>query len=249
MPGKIIIVTAAYGHDEVEKRGGQQGVLSIIADAGADGVEIRRELLLEQELADLTLLAEAIHQHALMCCYSAPEPLCMDDGSLNPNIPNLLAEADRLDAAWLKLSLGHFQHPESLHALPAWLSAARAKLVIENDQTECGKLAPMKHFAEAASQAHLPVTLTFDTANWLWTGEEPEHAARLLASSVSYIHVKAAAAHGGKVRAIALDEGGPRWKELLHALPASAYRGIEFPLQGADLTAITRHYVEQLREE
>ncbi|MGL4201150.1 MAG: sugar phosphate isomerase/epimerase, partial [Enterobacter roggenkampii] len=32
-------------------------------------------------------------------------------------------------------------------------------------------------------------------------------------------------------------------------LPADAPRGIEFPLEGADLTAVTRHYVNLLREE
>jgi hypothetical protein len=31
--------------------------------------------------------------------------------------------------------------------------------------------------------------------------------------------------------------------------PLPMPRGIEFPLEGADLTAVTRHYVNLLREE
>ena len=36
---------------------------------------------------------------------------------------------------------------------------------------------------------------------------------------------------------------------LLKTLPDDVPRGIEFPLEGQDLTAVTRHYVELLREE
>lgn len=249
MPGKIIVVTAAYGHQEIARRHGQAGILPIIAAAGADGVEIRRELLTPDELADLAPLTAAIAQHKLMACYSAPEPLCLEDGTLNPRLPALLAEAERLDAAWLKLSLGHFQHRDSLAALPGWLSSARAALVIENDQTPCGRLDPMQRFASVCHALQLPVTLTFDMANWLWVGEQPEPAAAALATRVSYIHVKAAVQQGECPRAVALDEAAPRWRQLLAMLPTQAHRGIEFPLQGEDLTAVTRHYVELLREE
>ena len=44
MARKIIVVTAAYGNDHVKSLGGQAAVLPFIANAGADGVEIRREL-------------------------------------------------------------------------------------------------------------------------------------------------------------------------------------------------------------
>ena len=42
MARKIIVVTAAYGNDHVKSLGGQAAVLPFIANAGADGVEIRR---------------------------------------------------------------------------------------------------------------------------------------------------------------------------------------------------------------
>ncbi|MFZ3390800.1 MULTISPECIES: sugar phosphate isomerase/epimerase family protein [Buttiauxella] len=249
MPRKIIVVTAAYGHDRIAALGGQQALLPIIAGAGADGVEIRRELLSNTQLDALPELAQQIAGHRLEACYSAPEPLFAEDGKLNPLIPSLLLEAHQLNASWLKLSLGHFRGSSQFSVLQQWLAQSNVPLVVENDQTLCGKLVPMQRFQAACKVLNLPVTLTFDMANWLWVDESPEAAARVLASSVSYIHVKAAVPHHYHYRAIALDDAEPRWLELLNNLPADAPRGIEFPLEGRDLTAVTRHYVNLLREE
>lgn len=249
MKRKIIVVTAAYGSTQVAAMGGQLATLPLIADAGADGVEIRRELLSPEERRHLSSLAFAIEAHELQACYSAPEPLCMEDGTLNPSLPALLEEATTLKSLWLKVSLGHYQQPDALETLRRWLADSGMALVVENDQTECGKLAPMRRFQADCEALRLPVTLTFDAGNWLWVGDSPEEAARHLASAVSYIHVKAAAPHGNSFRAVAPDHADERWLALLDMLPADAPRGIEFPLEGADLTAVTRHYVNLLREE
>lgn len=249
MPRTIIVVTAAYGHDRIAALGGQQALLPIIANAGADGVEIRRELLSKAQLDALPDLALQIAEHNLHSCYSAPEPVFVEDGKLNPLIPALLLEAHQLNARWLKLSLGHFRGSQQFAVLQQWLEQSNVPLVVENDQTNSGKLAPMQRFQAACNVLNLPVTLTFDMANWLWVDESPEAAARVLAPSVSYIHVKAAVPHHYHYRAIALDDAEPRWMELLNNLPADVPRGIEFPLEGRDLTAVTRHYVNLLREE
>ena len=249
MPRKIIVVTAAYGHDRIAAMGGQHALLPIIANAGADGVEIRRELFNHTQLDALPELAQQIVEHRLEACYSAPEPLFVEDGKLNSLIPSLLLEAHQLNAKWLKLSLGHFRSSQQFSLLQQWLEKTDVALVVENDQTNCGKLAPMQRFQAACNGLNLPVALTFDMANWLWVDESPEAAARVLAPSVGYIHVKAAVAHHYHYRAIALDDAEPHWMELLKSLPADVPRGIEFPLEGRDLTAITRHYVNLLREE
>jgi hypothetical protein len=108
MARKIIVVTAAYGHDRLQALGGQRAVLPVIAAAGADGVEIRRELFTPQDIDALPLLGADIAQHSLLACYSAPEALFEADGSLNPRLHALLREAKALNALWLKLSLGNF---------------------------------------------------------------------------------------------------------------------------------------------
>jgi len=244
-----MVVTAAYGADRVRQAGGQRAMLPVIAGAGADGVEIRRELFNSEELLALPALGESIELLGLLACYSAPAALFMPDGTLNPDLPRYLAEASTLNALWLKLSLGHFCDKQPLEALRTLLNESGMTLVVENDQTDCGQLAPMQRFKAACRVMTLPVTLTFDMGNWLWVGDSPEEAARHLAPAVSYIHVKAAVAHKEQFRAVAPDHTDTRWMELLNQLPADAPRGIEFPLEGSDLTAVTRHYVNLLREE
>lgn len=75
MKREIVIVTAAYGNSVVKARGGQAELLSVIADAKADGVEIRRELFTAGELDSLPALAEKIKSHGLFAVYSVPFPL------------------------------------------------------------------------------------------------------------------------------------------------------------------------------
>ncbi|WP_308561692.1 sugar phosphate isomerase/epimerase [uncultured Klebsiella sp.] len=249
MARKIIVVTAAYGNDHVKALGGQSAVLPFIAAAGADGVEIRRELFSADELNHLPSLAADIERRGLLACYSAPEALFARDGALNPQLPSLLLEAQTLNALWLKLSLGNFNHHKELEALRDILRESGMTLVVENDQTDCGQLAPMQRFKAACRINQLPITLTFDMGNWLWVGDSPEEAARHLAPAVSYIHVKAAEPHHSHFRAVPPDEAADRWLTLLDNLPADAPRGIEFPLTGQDLTAVTRRYVNLLRKD
>ena len=249
MARKIIVVTAAYGNVHVKALGGQSAVLPFIAGSGADGVEIRRELFSADELNRLAELAADIERRGLLVCYSAPEALFAADGALNPHLSDLLQEAQTLNALWLKLSLGHFTHHHGLETLRDILRESGMALVVENDQTDCGQLAPMQRFKAACRVNQLPITLTFDMGNWLWVGDSPEEAARHLAPAVSYIHVKAAEPHHSHFRAVPPDEASGRWLALLDNLPADAPRGIEFPLTGHDLTAVTRRYVNLLRED
>ena len=249
MGRKIMVVTAAYGAEQVRQAGGQRAMLPVIAGAGADGVEIRRELFNSEELLALPALGESIELLGLLACYSAPAALFMPDGTLNPDLTRYLSEASTLNALWLKVSLGHFRDAQPLDALRTLLNASGMALVVENDQTDCGQLAPMQRFQAACREMALPVTLTFDMGNWLWVGDSPELAAQKLASTVGYIHVKAAVTHRDSYRAVPPDAADPRWLALLKTLPGDVPRGIEFPLEGQDLTAVTRHYVELLRKE
>ncbi|ANS40541.1 sugar phosphate isomerase/epimerase family protein [Serratia inhibens] len=250
MKREIIVVTGAYGTDVVQQYGGQAALLPIIAGAGADGVEIRRELFSAQELESLPALAQAIEQQQLFAVYSAPEALFTPQHSLNPNLPALLAEAQLLKARQLKLSLGHYQPGFDFTELKVALEQHPIKLVVENDQTpDCGILSLLNAFFHAAEDNHLPVSMTFDMANWHWVGQDAFIAAERLARHVSYVHVKAAT-HGLRGwRAVALDDTDGSWRGLLARLPLDAPRGIEFPLQGDSLEAVTRHYVNLLRAE
>ncbi|ORM63386.1 xylose isomerase [Pantoea rodasii] len=243
---EIIVVTAAYGTQKVAELGGQAALLPLIKASGADGVEIRRELFSDNELCLLHALGNAITQHQLSASYSVPEALWLEDGALNPRLAQFLQEAEQLGAKRLKIALGHFVDLAEAQLL-AVLAASSVTVVVENDQTPDSKLAPMLNFFHRACDAALPLDMTFDMGNWQWTGEDALQAAAQLSRYVSYIHVKTAVPHGESFRAVALDESDGSWRALLSALPKDAPRGIEFPLEGADLLAVTRHYVDQLR--
>jgi len=250
MKKEIVVVMAAYGNDNVRALGGQAALLPVIADAGADGVEIRRELLTEADLTNLTGLAEKIRQKNLFTVYSVPESLFVEGGKVNPSLPKFLDEAATLGARSLKVALGYFKAGADLTPLKVTLGSHPVKLVVENDQTsDCGILSQMNAFMFAATALHLPLTMAFDMANWLWVGQDPIAAADLVAQHVGYVHVKAAEKRGDKWHAVALDDSDGSWKPLLAKLPQDVPRGIEFPLEGKDLTAVTRHYVELLRED
>lgn len=250
MTREIIIVTGAYGTNTVQQLGGQAALLPIIAAAGADGVEIRRELFSAQDLQALPALAQAIEQQHLFAVYSAPEALFTPQHTLNPNLAALLAEAQTLNARQLKLSLGHYQPGFDFTELKVALEQHPVNLVVENDQTpDCGILSLLNAFFHSAEDNRLPVSMTFDMANWHWVGQDAFAAAERLARHVSYVHVKAAT-HGLRGwRAVALDDSDGSWRELLTRLPQDVPRGIEFPLQGDSLEDVTRYYVNLLRAE
>lgn len=250
MKKEIIVVTGAYGTDTLQQHGGQAAMLPIIASAGADGVEIRRELFAAKELDNLPALAQEIERQQLFAVYSAPEALFTPEHALNPILPALLAEAQILNARQLKLSLGHFQPGFDFTELKVALEQHPVELTVENDQTrDCGVLSQLNAFFHAAEDNALPVSMTFDMANWHWVGQDAFAAAERLARHVSYLHVKAAIQGPHGWRAVALDDTEGGWRLLLARLPQDAPRGIEFPLQGVSLEEVTRHYVNLLRTE
>ncbi len=61
--------------------GRSAGDASRYCGAGADGVEIRRELFNSEELLALPALGESIELLGLLACYSAPAALFMPDGT------------------------------------------------------------------------------------------------------------------------------------------------------------------------
>ncbi len=247
MKPDVIVVTSAYGHDLVKTLGGQAALLPIIAASGADGVEIRRELLGNAD--SLAQLGKAIQQFDLGCVYSAPEPLITPAGKVDlAKVDLLLAEAATLGARLLKLPLGHLPEQLDLRALSALLRSQAVRLVIENDQTiSGGTVAPLVGLFRAVAEQGAPIGMTFDMANWHWLGESNVRAAAQLAAHVEYIHVKASREFNGKVHAVALDDAPDTWCALLDQLPDEVPRGIESPLQGKDLVAVTRGYVQQLK--
>jgi len=244
----VIIVTSSYGADYIKQIGGQYYIIAIIKAAGAYGLEIRRELLSETELMQLPKLARQIIKYDLHCFYSVPCHLFIEDGTLNPNLGHYLHEAQQLNAKLIKFSLGYFNENSQLGPLKALLEENHdLQLVVENDQSECGTIAPFEDFFTQIAEHAIPIKMTFDTGNWLCLNIDPIEAAQRLSQYVAYIHVKAAKLIApGKIDALA-PTVNDSWMYLInHYLPKSAFRGIEFAITGDDLESVSKKYINLL---
>lgn len=244
----ILISLSAFGAWEV-RRHGQHAFVEIARAAGADGVEVRGELI--GDVAELGPIAALVRDAALDCVFSSPDGLWRADGGFDADaLERGLERAQRLGAGCLKMSIGGFGDASvpSLRALAARLAGAAAALLIENDQTEsAGTLPAVQRFFAEAAAAGLPLGMTFDIGNWHWTGECPLEAARACAPQVRYIHCKGVQRQRERWIAVPLVESAAPWRSVLRALPAGLPWAIEYPLQGEDLVAVTRGEVVRLR--
>lgn len=248
MTKEIIVVTSAYGNDTVVQLGGQSALLEIIKASGADGVEIRQELLTGAD--ELNEISNKIKHLGLISAYSVPGTLFDDSGKITLKlVQNSLQEAVSLGAHFLKLSLGELPSQYDLNDLSPLLTHSPVQLVIENDQTpQGGHIAPLVDFFDEVKATNVPIKMAFDMANWHWHGEDAFIAAQTFAPFVAYIHVKESQKKDHKRVAIALDDSDGHWKKVLSVLPKNIPRGIEFPLVDHDLVTVTKHYVNLLKD-
>ncbi|NYT63841.1 sugar phosphate isomerase/epimerase [Alcaligenaceae bacterium] len=246
---QVIISLSSFGTSEV-RRHGQRWFVELCHAAGADGVEIRGELL-QGRSGELAELAACISAAGLVCVYSSPEVLWSATGELNlPALERGLAGAAALDAATLKMSMGDFGQadPGSLSTLRAGLAEHKAALLIENDQTaSAGTLDNLQGFFHATDAYGLDVGMTFDMGNWHWQGECPLLAAQALSARVRYVHCKGVQRQPMRWLAVPLIESAAPWRAILRALPRGLMCAIEYPLAGDDLLGTTRAAIAELR--
>ncbi|MFS0891243.1 sugar phosphate isomerase/epimerase family protein [Peribacillus frigoritolerans] len=174
---------------------GHHEIIKLVAAAGADGIEIRKELLTpDDSLEELGALCRELN---LAIYYSAPDFLIGSNHQMNEIVFKCLArEADELGAELLKMPLGNYDFFETdmfrmNEALVENLQNREMKITIENDQTlGGGNVNRIAHFLSCSEKFDIPIRLTFDTGNWLYTEEVPMEAAKGLAGYVDYIHLK-----------------------------------------------------------
>ncbi|BEP96437.1 hypothetical protein GmRootA79_48210 [Acidovorax sp. A79] len=241
---KVLISLSSFGAAETGRHG-QLWCTDLARQAGADGVEVRGELL-RDAATELPALA------GLAAVYSSPEGLWTVQGQLDEAALQRGIHASQvLHAPRLKMSIGGFgaRSEASLQRLKALLAATpQVELVIENDQTAtAGTLAALQAFFAAQAQAGLDLGMTFDMGNWHWQGECPLQAAQALAPHVRYVHCKGVQRLPAKWIAVPLAESVAPWRAVLRALPADVPHAIEYPLVGDDLVAVTRGQVDFIR--
>jgi sugar phosphate isomerase/epimerase len=243
----IVISLSSFGASEV-KRHGQAKFVDIAKEAGADGIEVRSELLShnKSELSLISQQAERMHR-----VFSCGSPLFSPDGELlNDNISYALECAELLRADVIKFSIGGGSKAsyQQLKRLGSMLGSQSDVILIENDQSnQAGSICHLKKFFEKSLDAGLKLGMTFDIGNWHWVGECPQKALEAFVDHVRYVHTKGVYRQLGKWVAVPLAESQAPWKSILDSLPFHTPWAIEYPLLGDDLLQVTKREVEQLR--
>ncbi len=232
------------------RRHGQRWFVDLCQAAGADGVEIRGELL-QGRGGELVELAASVRGGGLSCVYSCPDMLWDAAGALNlPALDHGLDSALALNAPVLKMSIGAFGRAsrDTLAVLQQRLARQDVRLLIENDQTaSAGSVDSLQYFFQAADACGLDLGMTFDMGNWHWVGECPLQAAQAFSARVRYVHCKGAQRQPGRWVAVPLTDSAAPWRAILRALPGDMPHAIEYPLAGEDLPALTRAAIDELR--
>jgi sugar phosphate isomerase/epimerase len=245
----VYISLSAFGAAEV-RRHGQCWFTALSFEAGADGIEVRSELLVDTE-RELQAIANAVKVANKKVVYSSADYLWNADGGLNSDaLAQALAAARTLNAARIKMAMGGFNTAshKSIFNVRALLQAANIELLIENDQTPvAGTLTALQDFFNAISAQGFHPGMTFDIGNWHWTGECPLQAATALAQQVHYVHCKGVQRLPHRWVAVPLAESSAPWRAVLRALPAAVPWAIEYPLAGDDLLMVTRQEINHLR--
>lgn len=247
---QILISLSSFGAAEV-RRHGQLWFAQLSLDAGADGVEVRGELL-NDPATELPAIGEAVRARGAALVYSSPEGLWDAEGALDRSaLERAIAAARLLGAARLKMSIGGYGSGSAAGFLPlaAALEGRGVELVIENDQTVvAGSIAAVANFFADAQVARTPLGMTFDLGNWHWVGECPLEAARACGARVAYVHAKGVQRLPAKWVAVPLADSAAPFRSALRMLPRGLPWAIEYPLAGDDLLAVTRREIASLRE-
>jgi sugar phosphate isomerase/epimerase len=247
---QVLISLSSFGAAEV-RRHGQLWFAQLSLDAGADGVEVRGELLTDAA-TELPQIADAVRARGAALVYSSPEGLWAADGSLDRQaLEAALAAAGLLGAPRLKMSIGGYGpgSASTFAQLAGALEGRGIELVIENDQTvNAGTLSALAAFFADAQGNGTPLGMTFDLGNWHWVGECPLEAVRACGQRVVYVHTKGVQRLPAKWVAVPLADSAAPWRTALRMLPREIPWAIEYPLVGDDLLAVTRKEIALLRD-
>lgn len=241
----VIVPLNAFDSSEVTTNG-QSSFVKLIAEAGAYGIEIRRELLPAGD-HQLDQIKSEIDRFGLFTVYSAPIECWKENCQLNKEqLNNIFQEAVVLGANWVKVSLGHFQQDKSnIVELGEFLKKQKEiQLLVENDQTPYGgNVQHLQAFFESVVEQEVPVKMTFDAGNWYYSGQDVEEALKKLAPYVSYLHLKQVTK---TLETIPLQPVGEHsWKKVMSSFPADILKALEFPIVPKENT---KDYIQMISD-
>ncbi|WHZ02554.1 sugar phosphate isomerase/epimerase [Neobacillus sp. YX16] len=245
---KVIIPLNAFNRMEVLEKG-QASFIKLIAESGAYGIEIRRELFSNQD-PTLVSMKQEMEQHQLFTVYSAPIELWKEDHQLNEQeLTTIFQEGKQLGAKWIKVSLGHFDKSQSsVSNLHSFLRQhPEIQLFVENDQTlHGGNITNLQSFFESATEENAPVKMTFDAGNWYYSKQYVREALTQLSQYVHYLHLKQVDQENGELVTLPLRKNiGHSWEMVMNSLPNGLVKALEFPIEPKERT---KEYIQMMTE-
>lgn len=232
--------------------------IGLAHEAGADGFELRRELLpTELTSDDILRTREALTALPAPAFYSIPQPVFLHGRVEREPVTHALAEALALGCRLVKFAPGDTLRPDdaAFDALCAMLIAAQdlapgTLVSLENDQTPVSAdLDAWARLFERAEARHCALGMTFDLGNWESLDVDASRAARTLGRYVVYVHAKAVRRERDAWVSVPFRQAATRHPALAH-LPQHAPRAIEFPVPVDEYDALLeklRAYVTWLR--
>ena len=238
----IYATTNALMNDDITL----SAAMEIARAAGADGFELRRELLPPTiQPNEIQNIRSQLQTFAFPPAYSIPLPLCKK-GRFEPEpLHHAMEEARAFGCHLVKFSPIGMEPGDNdfawLSQLRSLLQSAAADLVVtvENDQgATSGNLELWQSFFEHATAAQCPIWMTFDLGNWTCVGRDAIQAAQRLGRYVAYVHAKAVERKDGQCISRPFHTASAPYPALAY-LPPDAPRAIEFPLAGENHEAVS----------
>jgi len=229
--------------------------IEIARNAGADGFEVRRELLPARlDAAEVEAVRQQLQMFPSSAAYSIPLSLFREGRFEREPLQRALTEARAFGCRLAKFSPIGVERGESAFAglddLCALVrgEAAEMMVTVENDQSlVSGDLDLWTRFFARA--ADCSIRMTFDLGNWLCVGGDPLQAAQRLGRYVTYIHAKSVELSAGQCVAHPIRAAATAHPAFAY-LPGNVPRAIEFPISVGthdEISTALRSYVNLLR--
>lgn len=186
MSNRLILNSIVF-KEQLDQGISQSQLIAKVAQLGVHNFEIRREFLTKIN-EELQLIKAQADKHHIALFYSINEDLIVNH-QINPLLDTFIEEAQLLQAPFIKLNIGDASQI-SIEQL-SQLSDITVPIRVENNQTlGHANIDNCAHMMTLCQQANLPISFVFDTANWVFVGDDVEHAIATMAASTHYLHCK-----------------------------------------------------------
>lgn len=208
----------------------QEQLVKELLSSGINNIELRREYG-NATIKELDQLSELRKHNRLIYFYSVPDDLFVNQ-QINLKLLQYVAEAQRLGAGYIKMTLGDYNDlnsdfiDELLTIIPSGI-----QLNIENDQTASNSdTAKLTSFFKQFDERERKVGFVNDLGNWIFTGQEAVTATNALLPYTRFIHLKGFVLDQDKnPETVSFVQGKLDWQDVLKNFPADLPIALEYP--------------------